>query len=82
MRDTVTTTKNAWNHAADVQFDLAPDLPLVYGLPHKVSQVFLHVIRNAAHAVEGRVGRKPRMFGRHGRRGLGSYGREAENPFR
>ncbi len=64
MRDIVTITRNAWKHVAEVQFDLAPDLPLVYGLPHEVSQVFLNVVLNAAQAVEERVSREPWTRGR------------------
>jgi len=64
LRDIVTITRNAWKHVADVQLDLAPDLPLVYGLPHEVSQVFLNVILNAAQAVEERVSREPWTRGR------------------
>ncbi|EHJ49040.1 PAS/PAC sensor signal transduction histidine kinase [Solidesulfovibrio carbinoliphilus subsp. oakridgensis] len=64
MRDIVTITRNTWKHVADVQFDLAPELPLVYGLPHEVSQVFLNVVLNAAQAVEERVSREPWTRGR------------------
>ncbi|MEA4858087.1 ATP-binding protein [Solidesulfovibrio sp.] len=51
-RDIVTITRNAWKHVADVDLDLAPELPLVYGRPHEVSQVLLNVVLNAAQAVE------------------------------
>ena len=64
VRDIVTITRNAWKHVAEVQLDLAPELPLVYGLPHEVSQVLLNVILNAAQAVEERVGREPWVRGR------------------
>ncbi len=64
VRDIVTVTRNAWKHVASVRLDLAPDLPMVYGLPHEVSQVLLNVVINAAQAVEERVGREPWVAGR------------------
>ncbi len=66
VRDIVTVTRNAWKHVAEVDMDLAGDLPLVYGLPHEVSQVLLNVILNAAQAVEERVSQEPWTRGRIG----------------
>jgi two-component system, NtrC family, sensor kinase len=64
VRDIVTVTRNAWKHVAEVQLDLAPELPMVYGLPHEVSQVLLNVVLNATQAVEERVIREPWIRGR------------------
>jgi PAS domain S-box-containing protein len=64
LRDIVTITRNAWKHVADVALELSPGLPLVYGLPHEVSQVLLNVVLNAAQAVEERVTREPWVRGR------------------
>jgi PAS domain S-box-containing protein len=64
VRDIVAVTRNAWKHAADVPMDLSPDLPLVYGAPHEVSQVLLNVVLNAAQAVEERVTAEPWLRGR------------------
>ncbi|OLN27366.1 Signal transduction histidine kinase HoxJ (hydrogenase regulation) [Desulfovibrio sp. DV] len=64
VRDIVTITRNAWKHVADVSLELSPELPMVYGLPHEVSQVLLNVVLNAAQAVEERVGREPWVRGR------------------
>ena len=63
VRDIVTITRNAWKHVADVSLELSPELPMVYGLPHEVSQVLLNVVLNAAQAVEERVGREPWVRG-------------------
>ncbi|WP_300163369.1 PAS domain-containing protein [Solidesulfovibrio sp.] len=64
IRDIVTITRNAWKHVAEVEFDLAPDLPLVYGQPHEVSQVLLNVVLNAAQALEEQAQREPWRRGR------------------
>lgn len=64
VRDIVTVTRNAWKHVAEVQLDLAPDVPLVYGQPHEVSQVLLNVVLNAAQAVEERFADNPLTRGR------------------
>lgn len=66
VRDIVTITRNAWKHVAEVELDLAPDLPLVYGQPHEVSQVLLNVVLNAAQAVEERCRNEPLSRGRIG----------------
>lgn len=64
LRDIVTVTRNAWKHAAEVELHLAPDLPLVYGQPHEVSQVLLNVVLNAAQAVEAQAEDVPFTPGR------------------
>ena len=64
VRDIVTITRNAWKHVADVVLELSPELPMVYGLPHEVSQVLLNVVLNAAQAVEEGVIREPWRRGR------------------
>jgi len=64
VRDIVVITRNAWKHVADVALELSPELPMVYGLPHEVSQVLLNVILNAAQAVEERVIQEPWQRGR------------------
>ena len=64
VRDIVVVTRNAWKHVADVALELSPELPMVYGLPHEVSQVLLNVVLNAAQAVEERVIQEPWQRGR------------------
>ncbi|HML62728.1 MAG TPA: ATP-binding protein, partial [Solidesulfovibrio sp.] len=64
VRDIVTITRNAWKQAAEVELYLAPELPLVYGQPHEVSQVLLNVVLNAAQALEEQAQREPWKRGR------------------
>ncbi len=64
VRDIVTITRNAWKQAAEVELNLAPELPLVYGQPHEVSQVLLNVVLNAAQALEEQAHREPWKRGR------------------
>ena len=64
VRDIVTITRNAWKQAAEVELNLAPELPLVYGQPHEVSQVLLNVVLNAAQALEEQAQREPWKRGR------------------
>ena len=50
---TRTVATNEWKYVADLELDLDPDLPEIPCLPGKLSQVFLNLIVNAAHAIEG-----------------------------
>ncbi|GGF55360.1 hypothetical protein GCM10011332_05950 [Terasakiella brassicae] len=43
--------KNEWKTVAQVELDLAPDLPSVMGLEGDLNQVVLNMIVNAAHAI-------------------------------
>jgi PAS domain S-box-containing protein len=51
IENTVTVARNEWKYVADVQMDLAPDLPRVVCLPGEINQVILNVLVNAAHAI-------------------------------
>src|SRR5665647_1823309 len=51
LTSTITVSRNEWKYVADVETDLAPDLPLVPCLAGEISQVFLNLIINAAHAI-------------------------------
>jgi two-component system, NtrC family, sensor kinase len=48
---TVTVARNEWKGVAEMEMDLAPDLPKVRCLPSEVNQVILNLIVNAAHAI-------------------------------
>lgn len=50
---TLTVTSNVWKHAATIQRDYDPDLPQVSCLAGEMNQVFLNLIVNAVHAIEG-----------------------------
>ncbi len=51
LLNTITVARNEWKYVADVETDLAPDLPHVYCLPGEINQVFLNIIINAAQAI-------------------------------
>jgi two-component system NtrC family sensor kinase len=48
---TITVARNEWKYVADMEMDLAPDLPMVCCLPSEFNQVILNLIVNAAHAI-------------------------------
>ncbi|GAB4560358.1 MAG: hypothetical protein Kow0047_06900 [Anaerolineae bacterium] len=52
IESTVTIARNEWKYVADVELDLASDLPLVPCLVHDLNQAILNIIVNAAHAIE------------------------------
>ncbi|MFT4540414.1 MAG: signal transduction histidine kinase [Planctomycetota bacterium] len=56
IENTVTVTSNEWKYIAEMDLDLAPDLPIASCLPGELSQVFLNLIVNAVHAIADVVG--------------------------
>lgn len=48
---TITVCRNEWRYVADVDTDLAPDLPHVPCVVDQFNQVVLNIIVNAAHAI-------------------------------
>jgi len=50
---TLTVTSNVWKHAAAIERDYDPALPQVPCLAGEMNQVFLNLIVNAVHAIEG-----------------------------
>ena len=56
IESTLTICRNEWKYIADVETDLAPDLPMVSGLGGPVNQALLIVIVNAAQALEEKLG--------------------------
>lgn len=48
---TVTVCRNEWKYVAEMSLDLATDLPLMPCFPGEISQVFLNIIVNGAHAI-------------------------------
>lgn len=54
MRDVLTVARNEYKYVADVETELG-DLPLVVCNIGEVSQVFLNLIVNAAHAIDAGV---------------------------
>ncbi|HET8699545.1 MAG TPA: ATP-binding protein [Gammaproteobacteria bacterium] len=51
IANTVTIARNEWKYVADVELELAPDLPHVACFPSEINQVVLNLLVNAAHAV-------------------------------
>jgi signal transduction histidine kinase len=43
----------------DVRLDLADDLPPILANPHRLEQVFINLINNAEHAMEGKASEQP-----------------------
>jgi signal transduction histidine kinase len=62
IESTITVARNEWKYVAEMELQLADDLPLVPCYPGEMNQVFLNLIINAAHAIsdvldEGRAGK-------------------------
>jgi two-component system, NtrC family, sensor kinase len=51
LESTITVCKNEWKYVAEMAVDFAPDLPLVPCFAGEISQVFLNIIVNGAHAI-------------------------------
>lgn len=56
LKNTVAVTTNEWKYAADIDFQLDPELPLVPCFLDELNQVFLSMIVNSAHAIEEKHG--------------------------
>jgi PAS domain S-box-containing protein len=56
VTNTVAVARNEWKYVAEVELDLAPDLPPVPCLPGEIQQTVLNLTVNAAHAIADRVG--------------------------
>lgn len=54
LETTLTVAANEWKSIADVQLELASELPAVDCLIGELNQVFLNLIVNGAHAIEAR----------------------------
>jgi len=51
IENTIIVTKNEWKYVAELETDLAQDLPLVCCLLGSINQVLLNAIVNAVHAI-------------------------------
>ena len=56
IQSTATITKNRWKYAADLEMNLAPDLPQVGALSAEINQVLINLVVNAADAIAERYG--------------------------
>jgi signal transduction histidine kinase len=52
IESTLVVSRNEWKYVADVETDLARDLPQVPCLAGEINQVLLNLIVNAAHAID------------------------------
>jgi two-component system, NtrC family, sensor kinase len=52
IESTVTVCRNEWKYVADLELDLAPELPFVPCLPGEFNQAILNLVINAVHAIE------------------------------
>jgi two-component system, NtrC family, sensor kinase len=53
LDSTLNMARNEIKYVADVERDYDPALPLLNGYPQKLNQVFMNLLVNAAHAIEG-----------------------------
>ncbi|MCB0329801.1 MAG: hypothetical protein KDD70_09060, partial [Bdellovibrionales bacterium] len=51
IESTATVSRNEWKYVADMTLNLDPSIPMVRGYAGELSQVFLNLIVNAAHAI-------------------------------
>lgn len=61
IETTIDVCRNEWKYYAEMETDLAPDLPQVPCLPDEINQVFLNLIVNASHAIADVVGNSGKM---------------------
>ena len=54
-----TVTRNQWKYVAELNLDLAPDLPPLTGIEGEINQVLINLILNAAQAIEEKGGNIP-----------------------
>ncbi len=51
LESTITVSRNEWKYVAELETAFDPDLPLVSCFAGEISQVFLNIIVNGAHAI-------------------------------
>lgn len=59
VNTTIIVASNEWKYVADIETDLAADLPSVTCLADDMGQVFLNILVNAAHAIGDKLGENP-----------------------
>jgi signal transduction histidine kinase len=64
LEATVIVASNEWKYVAEMELDLDPTLPPVTCLAGEMGQVFLNLIVNAAHAIEGTLKQGGSSLGR------------------
>ncbi|MBK5274827.1 MAG: PAS domain S-box protein [Desulfuromonadales bacterium] len=66
LDSTLNMARNEIRYVADVELDYDPQLPLLNCYPQKLSQVFMNLVVNAAHAIEGHGIIRVRTFNENG----------------
>ncbi len=51
IKNTISVARNEWKYVAEIETDLAPDLPMLTCYPGSLNQVILNLVVNAAHAI-------------------------------
>ncbi|RMG44438.1 MAG: PAS domain S-box protein [Acidobacteria bacterium] len=64
IQSTVTVARNEWKYVAEMELDLAEDLPAVPCIVSDINQVILNLVVNAAHAIAEVRGERPETKGR------------------
>ncbi|OQX20299.1 MAG: hypothetical protein BWK76_01605 [Desulfobulbaceae bacterium A2] len=59
IETTITVARSEWKYVAEVETDLAPDLPLIPCLVDEMGQVVLNMLVNAAQAIAESLGGSP-----------------------
>ena len=65
IQTTIQMSRNEWKYSAEVELDLAEDLPLIPCHPSDIGQVLLNIVLNATHSIKDRLEKFPQS-----RRGL------------
>ena len=52
-------SRNAWRYVAELEPDLAPDLPPVHAVAGQLTRVFVNLLTNAAHAIAAKGDEQP-----------------------
>ncbi|KAF0189547.1 MAG: PAS domain [Desulfobulbaceae bacterium] len=60
IKTTLTISHSEWKYVADVETDLADNLPQISCLSDEMGQVFLNLLINAAHAIASWLGENPK----------------------
>jgi PAS domain S-box-containing protein len=61
IKTTVTVSRNEWKYVSVIETFLDPNLHPITCLVDEISQVILNLLINAAHAIEGKIGRNPEL---------------------
>ncbi len=64
IENTVTVAVNEWKYCAELTLDFEPDMPLIKCDTSEMSQVFLNLIINAAHAITEKQGKDTEKKGK------------------